>query len=71
MRGVKRAISPTATNKLLIVLAYTSDHAPGSTKWNNLGALNTTAEKARQKDSFDVLVKQVCACCSVIFVSIF
>lgn len=60
-KAQKRAIDPNnapAANKILVILSYTTDHVPGGVKWNALGAWNTTAERARQRASFDVLVKQ-------------
>ena len=55
----KRKIEPTdGVNKVLIINAYTTDHAPGSAKWTSVGGAATASdERTRQVDTFNVLVK--------------
>jgi hypothetical protein len=55
----KRKIDPTdGVNKVLIINAYTTDHAPGSAKWTLAGGAATASdERTRQVDTFNVLVK--------------
>lgn len=57
----KRDIDPnTGVNKVLIINAYTTDHTPGSTNWNNLGGkASANDERTRQRQTFDVMVKGI------------
>lgn len=61
--GRKRKIDPNSApnaNKILVILCYTTDHTPGSSKWNALnGGDSAAVEKTKQRESYDVLVKQV------------
>jgi hypothetical protein len=47
--AAKRTIGSSTTNKMLIINCYTTDHAPGSAKWNALtGSSTASAERTRQ-----------------------